>query len=54
MMGAIAFVDLGDVLDTWALLKPTLPSEMEDFADYYERTWIGTDTTSLLGRSLRN
>ena len=48
MIGAIAFVDLGDVLDTWTLLKPTLPSEMEAFAEYYERTWVGTDTTSPL------
>ena len=43
MIGAITFVDLGDVL-----LKPTLPSEMEAFAEYYERTWVGTDTTSPL------
>ena len=38
MIGAIAFVDLGDVLDTWTQLKATFPPEMESFADYYERT----------------
>ena len=48
MIGAIAFVDLGDVQDTWALLKPTVPPEMEFFAHYYERTWVGTATSSPL------
>ncbi|XP_063693751.1 uncharacterized protein LOC134825467 [Bolinopsis microptera] len=48
MIGAIAFVDLGDVLDTWTQLKATLPSEMDSFADYYERTWVGTQTSSPL------
>ena len=49
MMGVIAFVYLGDVWDTWLELKPTLPAaEMEFYADYYERTWIGTDSTPAL------
>ena len=48
MIGAIAFVDLGDVRDTRLQLKPYLPSEMDEFADYYEGTWIGTDNTAPL------
>ena len=40
-MGAIAFVHLGDVRDTWLELKPTLPSEMALFADYYDsQVWL--------------
>ena len=46
MIGAIAFVDLGDVLDTWTLLKPTLPSEMEAFAEYYLSSLLSLDLES--------
>ena len=46
MSGAIAYVHLGDVKETWQQLKPTLPAEMDDFATYYEKTWIGTDNTA--------
>ena len=42
------FVHLNDVCGTWLGLKPTLPAEMESFADYYKRTWTGTDYTPFL------
>ena len=45
MMGALAFVHLGDVEQCWRRMKPLLPAEMSEFAEYYERTWIGTSTT---------
>ena len=46
MMGALAFVHLGDVEveQCWRRMKPLLPAEMSEFAEYYERTWIGTST----------
>ena len=44
-IGAMAFVDLGDVDAVWQDLKPALPSDLVDFVDYYERTWIGTPGT---------
>ena len=30
------------------MLKPTLPADLHDFIDYYERTWIGTPGHPLL------
>ena len=45
MVGAMPFVGPFDVDETWRLLKPLLPSEMDSFTDYFERTWIGTATT---------
>lgn len=44
-IGALAFVHLGDVEESWQLLKPTLPSSMDSFAEYYERTWVGTSSS---------
>ena len=38
-------VHFGDVHDTWLDLNTTLPAETESFADHYEQTWIGTDST---------
>ena len=32
----------------WRYLKPTLPSDMDAFARYYESTWMGTSSTSPL------
>ena len=31
-----------------SLLKPNIPSDMAEFVDYFERTWIGTSSTSPL------
>ena len=45
MMGAIPFVPIDDVDMVWRLLKPTLPSDMASFIQYYESTWIGTSST---------
>ena len=45
MIGAIAFLPLGDVRSTWDALKPEIPLDMSEFVDYYERVWIGTDDT---------
>ena len=36
MMGALAFVHLGDVEQCWRRMKPLLPAEMSEFAEYYE------------------
>ena len=48
MMGAIAFVPEQDVEQTWRLLKPLLPADMDSFSSYYERTWIGSSTQNPL------
>ena len=48
MMGAIAFVPVDEVEQTWRHLKPLIPSDMESFATYYENTWIGTSSRSPL------
>ena len=42
MMGALPFVPLGDLDLAWRLLKPTIPSDMEEFTTYFENTWVGT------------
>ena len=28
----------------WRFLKPLIPADMDDFVNYFERTWIGTST----------
>ena len=38
----LACVDRGDVEEVWETLKSTLPTDLHDSIDYYERTWIGT------------
>ena len=38
----LACVDRGDVEEVWETLKSTLPTDLHDFIDYYERTCIGT------------
>ena len=43
--GAIAFVHLGYICDTWLELNLTLPAQLESFVDNFERTWIGTHST---------
>ena len=48
MIGALAFVQLSDLNTTWRHLKPLLPNDMMEFANYYEATWIGTSTTEPL------
>ena len=48
MIGALAFVPLSDLNTTWRHLKPLLPNDMMEFANYYEATWIGTSTTEPL------
>ena len=42
------FLTLGDLHMAWRLIKSTLPSEMTQFGDYFERTWIGTSSTDPL------
>ena len=44
IMGAIAYVSEHDVAQTWRLLKPLLPADMDSFSSYYERSWIGTSS----------
>ena len=41
-IGALPFLPIEDVLDAWIELKPTIPFDMDDFARYFEYTWIGT------------
>ena len=44
-IGALPFVCPGSVEHLWSLLKPNIPSDMAEFVDYFERTWIGTSST---------
>ena len=46
-IGALAFVYVGDVDEVWELLKPILTSDLQDFADYYERTWTSSTLLTL-------
>ena len=39
---ALPFLPIVDVVDAWIELKPTIPFDMDDFARYFEYTWIGT------------
>ena len=41
-IGVLPFLPIEDVLDAWIELKPTIPFDMDDFARYFEYTWIGT------------
>ena len=41
-IGALSFVDPGDVVEVWEDLRPTLPADLTDIVAYYERTWIGS------------
>ena len=41
-IGALPFLPIEDVVDAWIELKPTIPFDMDDFARYFEYTWIGT------------
>ena len=36
------FVPVDDIGYAWEVLKPTIPSDMDDYTQYYESTWIGT------------
>ena len=47
-IGALPFICPGSVEHVWSLLKPNIPSDMAEFVDYFERTWIGTSSTSPL------
>ena len=39
---SLPFVPVYDISYAWEVLKPTIPSDMADFSQYYESTWIGT------------
>ena len=39
---ALPFVPLDDLDLAWRLLKPTIPSDMDEFVAYFESTWMGT------------
>ena len=45
LVGALPFVPLDDLDLAWRLLKPTLPTDMTEFASYFEHTWMGTSST---------
>ena len=45
-IGALPFMEPGSVVDVWCNeIVDYLPTEMNEFASYFERTWIGTPTT---------
>ena len=44
-IGALPFMEPGSVVDVWTNdIVGNLPQEMNEFASYFERTWIGTPT----------
>ena len=48
-IGALPFVEPGSVVDVWEdQIKPNLPSDMEEFGSYFERTWVGSGSSSPL------
>ena len=45
MLGALAWVPEGEVVDAYHIIKPTLSSDLAEFLQYFEETWIGTPTS---------
>ena len=43
-MKSLPFVPVDDIGYAWEVLKPTIPSDMADYTQYYASTWIGTRT----------
>ena len=41
----IAFIPESDVDQAWSFIRPLIPVDMENFRDFFERTWIGTSST---------
>ena len=41
-MKSLPFVPVDDIGYAWEVLKLTIPSDMADYTQYYESTWIGT------------
>lgn len=46
IMQSFPFLPLIDIDEAWRIVKALLPADMASFADYFERTWIGTSTTA--------
>lgn len=41
MLTALAFVPEGDVPEAFDLIAQDMPSDMDEFAEYFERNWVG-------------
>lgn len=44
ILGAFPFLPIDDIDRAWRFVKPLIPSDMEPFVEYYERTWIGSSS----------
>ena len=42
LIGCLLFVPAQYVQEIWSYLQPQLPLDLQDFADYCQRKWIGT------------
>ena len=42
ILGAFPFLPEDLIDSSWRYVKPLIPSDMNPFVDYFERTWIGT------------
>ena len=45
MLGALAWVPEGEVVDACQIIKPTQSSDLAEFLQYFEKIWIGTPTS---------
>ena len=42
IINALAFVPEDEVLNAWDQQRPQLPSDLSNFATYFEYTWVGS------------
>ena len=45
MLGALAWIPEGEVVEDHHIIKPTLSSGLAEFLQYFEEIWIGTITS---------
>ena len=48
ILGAFPFLPEDQIDFAWRQIYPLIPADMSSFADYFERTWIGTSARSPL------
>ena len=44
ILGAFPYLPVDDIDSSWRFVKPLVPSDMDPFVEYFERTWIGTSS----------